>query len=402
MNKMKTSQILTILYQIIVFNAILDTSHFSTIPYFPLLTRMILVVVVFVATLIWIIGYGRIKKGLVAVTLLLLGISLVVMVKSDSQISIIMLLFLMIIYRDVEPRQFCKKYVEAAVVAMIVVFTLCLIGIFPNEFRYRITSSGLVRNRYYLGFINATVSPNLAFHISLAYLFYRQDKLRFRDFLFIVVPSTILYLLTDTKAAYFETILVILLFWMLKNIKKSWFKNIIGYLSILLMPFLAGVEMYVGISGPENPIYMLLNVALSHRFGYVTRALKVYPIGLWGNNITWEAGAFGRTSQLVDIFYMRCAIQYGLVFLIIIIIGFMGIGAYFKSKNNYYGCIIIIMLAVHSATDPQLLEFSSVPLLIMLLTGYKYIIDSVRYRGKKKKKRNVLGNYNRYSLDKNS
>ena len=397
---MNTSQILTILYQIIVFNAILDTSHFSTIPYFSSLTRMILVIVVFVATLIWIFGYGRIKKGLVAVTLLLLGISLVVMVKSDSQISIIMLLFLMIIYRDVEPRQFCKKYVEAAVAAMIVVFTLCLIGIFPNEFRYRITSSGLVRNRYYLGFIYATVSPNFAFHISLAYLFYKQDKLGFRDFLLILIPNTILYILTDTRAAYFEIILAILLFWLLKNIKKTWFKKMIGYLSIWLMPFLAGAEIYIGTSGPENPLYVLLNVALSYRFGYVTRALRAYPIGLWGNNITWEAGTFGETSQLVDMFYMRCAIQYGLVFLIAIIIGFMGISAYFKSKNNYYGCIIIIILALHSATDPQLLEFSSVPFLIMLLTGYKYIIDSVKLRGKKKKKRNVLENHIRYSLDK--
>lgn len=383
-NKLNVSQTLTLLYQIVVFNTILDTSQFSKMPYFSFFTKVLLGSVVIAATLLWMFEKGKINKRLIALVIPILGISLVVMVKSDSQISILMVLFLMFIYQDVEPRRFCKKYVEAAIASMVVVFFLCLIGIFPNEYRYRITSSGLVKNRYYLGFIYATVSPNFAFHISLAYLFYKQEDFKFIDALLLLIPSTILYILTDTRAAYFESIFAIVLFWMLKLIKRNWFKKTIGFLSMWLMPFLATIELYIAYAGPSNPLYSMLNAFLSFRFSYVTRALKAYPIGLWGNRITWESGEFVDGSQLVDMFYIRCAIQYGLVFLIIVIIGFMGISAYFKSNGNYFGCIIILILAIHSITDPQLLEYSCVPLLIMLLTGYKTIIDNIKHRRKRK------------------
>ena len=383
-NKLNVSQTLTLLYQIVVFNTILDTSQFSKMPYFSFFTKVLLGSVIIAATLLWMFEKGKINKRLIALVIPILGISLVVMVKSDSQISILMVLFLMFIYQDVEPRRFCKKYVEAAIASMVVVFFLCLIGIFPNEYRYRITSSGLVKNRYYLGFIYATVSPNFAFHISLAYLFYKQEDFKFIDALLLLIPNTILYILTDTRAAYFESIFAIVLFWMLKLIKRNWFKKTIGFLSMWLMPFLATIELYIAYAGPSNPLYSMLNAFLSFRFSYVTRALKAYPIGLWGNRITWESGEFVDGSQLVDMFYIRCAIQYGLVFLIIVIIGFMGISAYFKSNGNYFGCIIILILAIHSITDPQLLEYACVPLLIMLLTGYKTIIDNIKHRRKRK------------------
>ena len=130
-----------------------------------------------------------------------------------------------------------------------------------------------------------------------------------------------------------------------------------------------------------------MDATLSYRLSWVARALKAYPIGLFGNNITWEATAYSETSQLVDMFYLRCAIQYGLIFLFVVIIGFMGVSAYFKLKENYFGCVIILTLAMHSITDPQLLEYSCVPLLIMLLTGYKTILDSFKLRSREKLRR---------------
>ena len=382
------SQLLTLFYQIMVFNAILNSSQFSKIPYFSLITKVVLLTLVFAGVLVWLLGNRKINKALVVFALIFIAISLIVMKKSNSHIAIIMLLYLMIIYRDVEPKQFCKKYVEAAIFAMSIVFVLCLIGIFPNEYRYRIATTGQIQNRYYLGFNFSTASPNFAFHVSLAYLFYKQDKLKLKDAILILIPNTILYILTDTRAAYFEVIFAMLIFWLFKVIKRDWFKKVIGTISIWAMPVLAGVELFIANNyTTSNPVYVLIDATLSYRLSWVARALKVYSIGLFGNNILWEANAHTETSQLVDMFYLRCAIQYGLIFLFVIIIGFMGVSAYCKLKENYYGCVIILTLVMHSITDPQLLEYSCVPLLIMLLTGYKTILDSFKFRNRKKVRR---------------
>lgn len=343
---------------------------------------------IFTGTIVWLAGIRKINKALAAVVLILIAVSLVVMKESNTRLSIIMLLYLMIVYRDVEPKQFCKKYVEAAVIAMSIVFVLCLIGIFPNEYRYRIASTGAVQNRYYLGFKTTTAPPNFAFHVSLAYLFYKQEKFKLKDAVLIIIPSTILYILTDTRAAYFEGIFAMLIFGLLKVFKKDWFKKVIGTISIWAMPVFAGIELFITNDyTTSNPVYVLLDATLSHRLNWVARAIKVYPIGLFGNNIIWESKAYTAASQLVDMFYLRCAIQYGLVFLFVIIIGFMGISTYFKKNENYFGCVIILTLAIHSITDPQLLEYACVPLLIMLLTGYKTILDSFKLRNRKKVRR---------------
>lgn len=387
MKKVNRNHLLILFYQIMVFNTVLEASQFSNIPFFSFCTRILLVSLLIAGVIVWASGKGRVDKTLVLVIMIILGIALVVMKKSNSRFNIIMLLYMMIIYRDVEPQQFCKKYVQAATTAMIFVFVLCLMGVFSNEYRYRITSSGLTKYRYYLGFNNTTVSPNYSFHISLAYMFYKQEKFSIKDAFFVFIPNTIVFFLTDTRAAYFECIFAMMLIWLIKFIRKGWIKKVIGYLSLWSMPFFAGMELYIANSyTTSKPFYLALDEVLSHRFSWVVRALKDYPIGLFGNPVTWESTAYTETSQLVDMFYLRCAIQYGLVFLFVIIIGFVGMSAYFKVRENYYGCIIIMVLAIHSITDPQLLEYSYVPLLVMLLPGYEHIAGRIKIRRKIRKK----------------
>ncbi len=376
MKTINKNQILILLYQVLVFNSVLNSSQFSRVPFFSAFTRIVQLTIVFSGAALWLFGKKIINKAVIGIALILIAISLVVMKESDSRIAIIMLLYLMIIYKDIDPQLFCKKYVEAAVLAMLLIIMLYLMGVFPSEYKYRIGFSGVVQRRYYLGFKYATGAPNFAFHISLAYLFYKQEKFRIKDVLILLIPNTILYFLTYTRAAYYEVICAIIAFWLIGKINQDWFKKTISFISIWSMPFFASVELYIAKKNNiSNQIYVLMDKLLSYRLSWVAKALRVYPIGLFGNRITWEANTFTESSQLVDMFYLRCAIQYGLVFLFAIIIGFMGVSSYFRYKENYYGCVIILILAIHSITDPQLLEYASVPLLIMLLTGYKYIMD---------------------------
>ena len=390
-NRINRSRLLMQFYQILVFNAILNSSLISRVPYFSIIVRYVLLLLVFLGTLVHLFGNKKTDLKILMIEFGFVAISLIVMNESNSRYALILLLFLVIIYRDVDPRQFCRKYVEAAVAAMLFVIILLIVGILPNEyrieFRHGISSIGLLQYRYNLGFINSTVPANFAFHISLAFLFYKQDRFKPKDAILILVPTTIIYALTDTKAAYFEGILAILAVGFLKIIKRNWFKRLIGFLSIWLMPVSAFIELYIANNfTTSNPVYALMDKLLTYRLSWVARALKSYDIGLLGNNITWGKVDNNSTYQLVDMFYLRCAIQYGLIFLFVIIIGFMGISAYFKSKGNYYGCAIIMILALHSITDPQLLEFTCVPLLVLLFTGYKYIIERTR----RKKERRYL------------
>ncbi len=392
MKTISRNNILILFYQILVFNSILNAAQLSSVPFFATVTQIIQVSLIFSGAALWFLGKRKISKVVIVIALIIVAISLIVMRKSDSRLAILMLLYLMIIFKDIDPRQFCKKYVEATVVAMILIFLLCLMGVLPNEYRYRIGLSGEVQRRYNLGFKYATGSSNFAFHISLAYLFWKQDKFNLKDALVVLISNTFLYVLTFTRAAYYEVILALIGFWLIGTIKRDWFKKTIAFLSVCSMPVFACVELFFAKNlTTSNPNYVLIDTLLSYRLSWVAKALRTYPIGLFGNRIIWEANAYTQSSQLVDMFYLRCAIQYGLVFLFAIIIGFMGISAYFKSQENYYGCLIILILAIHSITDPQLLEYASVPLLIMLLDGYRYIFSIFNKKARNKR--------NRYNYD---
>ena len=86
---------------------------------------------------------------------------------------------------------------------------------------------------------------------------------------------------------------------------------------------------------------------------------------------------FIDTYNYVDCAYLNILINYGVIVLLILCIGFMFIGKGVKEKNT---CIVIIFLAIHSITDPQLIELMYNPFLLLL--G-----EFLRYRIKINKKR---------------
>ena len=72
----------------------------------------------------------------------------------------------------------------------------------------------------------------------------------------------------------------------------------------------------------------------------------------------------------VDSSYVNIALTYGMVALIFIVLCFAILNYKAFKKGNYKLCIIFAFLALHSFTDPQLLELKYNPFLIILLAAF--------------------------------
>ena len=121
-----------------------------------------------------------------------------------------------------------------------------------------------------------------------------------------------------------------------------------------------------------------LNKLLTGRLSLASDAWDIYGITLLGQKIRWVVEN-EWLSQLrydyVDSSYLNILFSYGLIVVIFIIIGYSIVGSLEISNNIYYSLMILI-IALHSAYDPQLLEISANPSILFL--GYLFLNSAKR------------------------
>ena len=101
-----------------------------------------------------------------------------------------------------------------------------------------------------------------------------------------------------------------------------------------------------------NKVFYKYDDFFSDRIRLSKYALDRYGLSsLFGNNITWTGA---KDGSLVDSSYLRILLQYGWIFFIALLLGFMIIQSRnFKTKNLNLS-IVILFIMIHSVTDPQL------------------------------------------------
>lgn len=306
----------------------------------------------------------RIKAGLgICVSAVL---ALLVAWKGDSLTESIILVLFMASGVKLKNDSIIRVFFWLTTFAVGITALFSIIGIFHME----IAKNAGRNDRYYFGFTYTTYLPNYFFHLLLVY-YYLKKEIHLKDTVIVMLMNYVIYKFTDTRAVFYCVILLVALLWLSQKFPKLFSLKLFGLVSTLFMPIMAGLMFWLSNSfSIWNATFVKLNEALSGRLELGHRAIEKYGFPLFGTDVEWVTGraGFERTKEYfyVDSSYLNGMFSFGVIIMLIVIIGFsvMNYKAY-KNKNSFF-CIILLLLALHSFTDPQLMSLKYNPFLLLL------------------------------------
>lgn len=192
------------------------------------------------------------------------------------------------------------------------------------------------------------------------------------------------FAMTDTKNAFAITTLVIIFAYLLKIWKEYYgrylfgffIKNItcIGTILFIVLMFLFDKIDFVS---------KTIDEILSNRLTLSCAAMEDYGVHLFGQSIEWVGGTNifdteWRVYNYVDSSYMQILFSYGIIVLMILLIGYHFLGREIVMAKDWYFGLAIVLGAIHSTFDPQFLWMQYN--IFILALGYLLLPDRIERR----------------------
>lgn len=254
-----------------------------------------------------------------------------------------------------------------------------------------------IRPRHFLGFSWVTTSAVLYFFIILEYIYLKCGVLHLTETCILLIINAWLYYMTDSRMVFLLSTGVLIFFFLFyRNICRNWIylkiKKIIHIMPVLICGFAIGIHAFYD---PSNEIYSKINSLLSGRLRLGKAALSDYGINLFGHKIEWVG--FSVIEHLdgeynyVDCSYLQIFLEYGLIFLIIVLMVYsIIIKSAIIMEHNYLVWIILFVL-IFSITEPRLVNFMYNPFPILCITETSFSKIKIL---KKAKDKCYYGRYN--------
>ena len=264
-------------------------------------------------------------------------------------------------------------FITFAIVFMTVSFSF--LGIYSNSSSY-VYGRGWRSN---LGFNYTTYAPNFLFHVALAY-YYVKEKITVPSTLMMMLFNIVLMHYTNTRAVFYELTLFLFVMWIYRAFPKLFKTRLFGIGSALSMPLLAGLMFFLTVTySPRYKISRMLDSIFTGRLHLGHQAIEKYGYPLFGTRIEWVTNTTSYNGEYfyVDSSYINAMLTFGVVLTAFVIISFSVL-----SYRAYLGgdpclCIVIVFLAIHSFSDPQLMELRYVPFLLLLMKGWYAPTDKI-------------------------
>ena len=226
------------------------------------------------------------------------------------------------------------------------------------------------RMRFSLGFGWTSYASNYFFSVVVGILFlYSKKKCPIVLLLLLFAGNYFFYYMTDTKAAFYETILLIALYFGAKTlgIRMTKFKIIraVMPLAFLICAAIAVWFAYHYTSG--SSVMQKLNEITTNRLYLSNKAVHMYRIRPFGNYIEWVTTPTETSDYMyVDSSFVQILLQYGSVAFTYILCLFTLLLRYYVRKRDDVSVICLLMIALHSITEPQLFNVAYTPFLLSL------------------------------------
>lgn len=279
-------------------------------------------------------------------------------------LNIMTTLFFILGLKDIPIKNLLRIWLWEIGGLMIVTYISYKLGIVGDVFGYR---DGIL-SRYSLGYIFNTLPANYFFQFTVIYLFYREKKIKLIEMLFLLLINYRIYIYTDTKSAFYFSILALFVFLLVKFIKIP--NSLINFINRYLILLAIFIPLFLSYNyGSGLPIYVTLNRILTNRLMLGYRALNEYGFSWFGQPIQIVIGEdvsqFNRYFY-IDSSFLSISVRQGIIFLFLIICGYIILSNHKAVKNNIYYMLAFSVITLHGMFDPQFLELVYNPLLLYL------------------------------------
>ena len=304
------------------------------------------------------------RKNVILLTTLVLIISIV------SKNRTILQIFLLILgMKDINFKKIARAIFWLELILLSLTVFASVTGIIENRI---ITRTGETVIRYSLGFKDCKYPAIILWSISILYLYLKKEKIKLYEIIILLISNIIMYKVTDSRNELICSVIPIILMPLIVKVNKEKLNKIIYYtskysMSILFIMFFIMTLMY----GNKAPGSIEINKALSGRLYLTNKAMQNYGVTLFGSHIKWiglnsvySGIATKAEMNFVDCSYMKIMFEYGIIGILMLIIGYLKLFKDKRVKEDISLVILILIINFHSFLDPQ---FFVLPFNIFLL-----------------------------------
>ncbi|MDT3393873.1 MAG: hypothetical protein LIR10_04800 [Bacillota bacterium] len=358
-------------YLAFLIRSIIGTTEFSTIPelHMPLITRVLYVITVLLLLYKEASNFKWQKETLFWGSILL--VSLLVTYQAKT-IDIFASVLLIASARDQDINVIFKIFIFTIVTIVSYTILSSLIGIIPNGDFSSVSSTGVFRSRFTLGFTWMTFSAQMLFYTVAAIVIVYRNKLNMLSYFLLLTVVYWIYAQTATRNPFILATILIVGAIIYQYVKPELLNNrFVFWCAVLVYPATALVSIFFTAIYHAGGALEILNKLLSERLKFGQYFLHEYGFSLFGQkfDVTFDVAGMGTIS--LDSSYLRYAICFGIVFTLLLIIGFAIIP--FNYADNGVMLLCLLAIGIHSLVDPQLFAFGYTPFPLLLSQSYKLL-----------------------------
>lgn len=234
-----------------------------------------------------------------------------------------------------------------------------------------------VRERHGLGFTWTTTSAVLFFFLVLQWVYVRREKLTIIELGLMEAIQLFLYRLTDSRMVFYLGTLFVGVVFLAKLFGFRWkLTEKVKWLFMITPTAICLVSIAIHAFYNENhPLWVKLNNFLSNRLALGRSAFEKYGVSLLGNEVEWvghSVVATNRVYNYVDCSYVQLLIEYGVLFLIMVIVIYT-VMMYHAIKNKRYETLWVLLFVLgFSITEPRLMNLIFNPFPLLILCDWKW------------------------------
>ena len=188
----------------LVFNFVAQTNLVYKFPsiYRYRIIAMIVCIVILIAKLL----LEKHTRRFLLIFLLTICLAITIAISTNKLfdgLTIISTIMLIVSVKNINFRKVLVFWSVSIFLFMLFVFILLKLGIIENTLRIQLGG----RYRFSQGYQFVSLGANYLFHITLVYLYLRKNRIRFLEIMLLGIVNYYFYINTDTKSAFFLSIL---------------------------------------------------------------------------------------------------------------------------------------------------------------------------------------------------
>lgn len=374
------------LFFIWIFVSILTTSMFSTFLWRPTVIRVGIIALMMVLDVAFYWDWYRVSFFRKTHSIYYILALLVVAISAYNHYYLLpQVITLAYLARHYGLEQLFRLWFFSCFVSVGFVVAGCVAGIIPD---FILSSEALLGSKHSLGFRWSTFLSHFYLSMVIALTAYKRRNLSVRAIIALLLFGIAIFALTGARNSFLLVVLLLISIMIIKlaDINLGRMPKILKWIccgsfvffTVFSAIFLLGIDA-------SSQVGQAADSVLSGRLKYTQQAFEEYPILVAGNKDlhystrqyfedgTIATGYYANDKTFVpapylyvDCSYLSILLRSGPVVLIIVLILFTVLNFYLGKQDDWTLVLLLVIWAVHSIVDPQLiyLHYSPLPLLL--------------------------------------